>query len=483
MNNLDIADFIKRDAHIDGQWIAAPQRFPVISPATGDCLAEVVDANSTLMEQAIEVAFCAFSSWRSLTPYERSGYLSKLAKSMEENADSLARLITLEQGKPLVEARAEVMSGASMVRFYAEEATRQLGQLAASPHINRRNLIIRQPVGVVGAITPWNFPVAMVARKLAPALAAGCTLVLKPAPDTPLSALALANLAEQSGLPPGVFNVVPTTRAQAAGEILCQSKKVSKLTFTGSTEVGQKLYAQCGRGVKRLSLELGGNAPFIVFKDADLDRAIDGLIASKFRNAGQTCVCANRILVDRTLTEEFKAKLVKAVQVLRVGDGLDSKTDIGPLINQAAVEKAKHLLAQAINAGANTVWAAEADQQGTFFPPVILDEITPQMLLFQQEIFAPILAISYFSSDDEALQLANQSDYGLAAYFYTRDLAKCWRFAEQLEYGIVGVNEGVVSSSELPFGGYKLSGVGREGGVEGLMEYLETKSISMNIGY
>ena len=478
MDSIKLPALIKSASFIDGNWKSSSKTFPVVNPANQELLAEVADATPTEMSEAINAASIAFKVWKKTTAYRRRELLKEWHRLIIENVDDLARLLTLEQGKPLTEARGEILYGASMIDWYADEAVRVYGETFPSPVPSRRSLLLKQPVGVVAAITPWNFPNAMITRKLAPALAAGCTVVLKPAPDTPLSALALAELADQAGFPAGVINIVATTAAEEAGKLFCSSSQVNKVTFTGSTNVGKLLYAQCADTVKRISLELGGNAPFIVFEDADLDKAVEGVMASKFRNAGQTCVCANRVLVAEAVYDTFREKLIAAMKKLVVGDGLDGDTQIGPLISSVSKVRIDELLENALESGAKLTFGGEL-LKGQFYAPTLMEAVKPDMSLFQQEIFGPVVSLIQFKKESEAVSLANHTEYGLAAYFYTQNMSRIWRVSEKLEYGIVGVNEGVISSAELPFGGLKESGLGREGGTMGMDEYIEVKAVSM----
>ena len=452
----------------------------MINPATGAVLTHVPDMGAAETQQAIAAADRALPDWRGKTAKERAALLRRWHDLILANQEDLARLMTLEQGKPLAESRGEVAYGASFIEWFAEEGKRIAGEVIPSPTTDKRLVVIQQGVGVTAAITPWNFPIAMITRKVAPALAAGCTSVVKPAEATPLCALALAELAMRAGIPAGVLNVVTTARPSVVGEVLTSSPIVRKLSFTGSTAVGKRLMAQCAPTVKRLSLELGGNAPFIVFNDADLDAAVKGALVSKFRNAGQTCVCANRLLVQDEVYERFTAKLVDAVAALQVGDGMADGTQIGPLINQAAINKVDKLVADAISHGAKVAWGGTRHALGGhFYTPTVLTDATADMALAQEEIFGPVAPIFRFKTDDEAIQLANDTTAGLAAYFYSRDIGRVWRVAEQLEYGMVGINEGLISNEMAPFGGVKESGIGREGSHHGINEYLQIKYLCM----
>ena len=474
----------KDKAFLDGQWMAAPSgaTYPVINPASGETLALVPDMGGAETRLAIESAHRAFPSWKSKTAGERALLLRRWYQLMMENQDDLGVILTLEQGKPLPEAKGEIRYGASFVEWFAEEARRVYGDVIPGHEQSKRILVLRQPVGVCGIITPWNFPNAMIARKVAPALAAGCTVVIKPAEATPLSALAMAVLAERAGIPPGVVNVVTAQDPRPVGEELTSNPLVRKISFTGSTRVGKLLMAQCAGTVKRLSLELGGNAPFIVFEDADLDAAVAGAIASKYRNAGQTCVCANRLLVHERVAPEFSRKLAEATQALPVGDGMADGVVIGPLINEAALDKVERLIGDAVARGAEVLTGGKRHALGrTYFEPTVLLGALPGMALAKEEIFGPVAPIFTFQIEDEAIRLANDTEFGLAAYFYGKDMSRIFRVAEALEYGIVGVNTGMVSTAVAPFGGVKESGFGREGSRYGMEEFLEMKYVCLDI--
>lgn len=473
---------VKTQALIDGQWLGADHgaTHPVINPATGAVLTHVPDMGTAETQRAIAAADRALPGWRGKTAKERATLLRRWHDLILANQEDLARLMTLEQGKPLAESRGEVAYGASFIEWFAEEGKRIAGEVIPAPTTDKRLVVIQQGVGVTAAITPWNFPIAMITRKVAPALAAGCTSVVKPAEATPLCALALAELALRAGIPAGVLNVVTTARPSVVGEVLTSSPIVRKLSFTGSTAVGKRLMAQCAPTVKRLSLELGGNAPFIVFNDADLDAAVKGALASKYRNAGQTCVCANRLLVQDEVYDAFTAKLVAAVAALQVGPGMTADTQIGPLINEAAVNKVEHLVADAIRKGAQVALGGTRHALGgNFYSPTVLTQATPDMALAQEEIFGPVAPIFRFKTDEQAIALANDTRAGLAAYFYSRDIGRVWRVAEQLEYGMVGINDGLISNEMAPFGGVKESGIGREGSHHGINEYLQIKYLCM----
>jgi len=472
---------LKSGALINGEWCAADDRatFAVTDPATDTVLATVPDLGPTETVRAIEAAHAALPAWRALPARDRAVLLREWFDLLRANLDDLARLLTAEQGKPLAEARAEVAYGASYLEWFAEEGKRLYGDTIPAPSADRRYVVIRQPIGVVGAITPWNFPLAMLTRKAAPALAAGCTMVLKPAEATPLSALALGELANRAGIPPGVFNVLPTSVGARVGAELTRNPLVRKLSFTGSTAVGKELLRQCADTVKRVSLELGGNAPFIVFEDADLDAAVAGAMASKFRNSGQTCVCANRFLVHEAVYDEFATRLTAAVQQLQVGNGCDSGVQQGPLISEAAVAKVERHIRDAVEQGARIVTGgARHALGGTFFQPTVLTGIQQTMSIVHEEVFGPVAPLLRFATEDEALALANATAAGLAGYFFSRDVGRCWRVAEQLECGMVGINSGMVSSEVVPFGGIKESGHGREGSRYGLHDYTELKYLS-----
>ncbi len=465
---------IRQQCMVDGRWTGEPQT-AVTNPATGAVIARVPNFGAVEAKAAIEAAHRAFPSWSGRLAKERSAILRRWFDLQMKHAEELAQLMTAEQGKPLAEARGEVAYGASFTEWFAEEAKRVYGETI--PHFKKggRILVHRQPIGVVGAITPWNFPLAMITRKVSPALAVGCTVVVKPAPDTPLTALALAALAQEAGFPDGVLNVI-TGDAEAIGKELTSNPLVRAITFTGSTRVGKLLMAQCASTVKKVSLELGGNAPFIVFDDADLDKAVEGAIASKFRNMGQTCVCANRILVQDGVYDAFAAKLGERVSKMKVGPGNEEGVVQGPLINEAGLAKVEAHVADALAKGARAITGGKRHALGhTFFEPTVLINVDAGMRLASEETFGPVAPLFRFKEEDEAIRFANGTPYGLAAYFYSRDVARVWRVAEKLEYGIVGVNEGIVATEVAPFGGVKESGLGREGSRHGLDEFLEMK--------
>ena len=470
----------RSDAYIDGQWRQGASRFKVYNPANQEVIAEVPDLGAAEAEQAVAAAHAAFPAWAAKTAKERAQVLRAWYELMMGDIDRLARLICMEGGKPLAEARGEAAYGAAFAEWFAEEAKRAYGRVIPTTTATRRYVTIKQPVGVCAAITPWNFPMAMITRKAAPALAAGCTIVLKPPHQTPLTALALAELGEKAGLPRGAFNVVTTEHASAVGKVLCESPLVRKFSFTGSTAVGKKLGAMCvGSTVKKVSLELGGNAPLLVFADADLDVAVKGAIASKFRNAGQTCVCANRILVEDAVYDAFAKKFADAVAKLKVGAGDQDGVEIGPLIDDKAIDKVSSMVAEALADGATAVTGGKKHGAGAqFYTPTVLTGVTRQMRVNREEIFGPVAPLIRFKDEDEAVAIANDTPFGLAGYFFTKDVNRAWRVAERLEYGMVSINEGVYSNEVIPFGGWKESGLGREGGVEGLEEYLETKFVN-----
>ncbi len=463
---------------IGGEWHDAESRATcdVRNPATGECIGTVPDMGGAETRSAIEAAASAFSAWSHTTAKARAQVLRRMHDLMLQHQDDLARLMTAEQGKPLAEAKSEITYAASFFEWFGEEAKRMYGDVIPSHAADKRIVVLRQPVGVVAAITPWNFPAAMLARKVAPALAAGCTIVCKPALQTPFSALALAEIGNRAGLPPGVLNVVTGRDSAAIGAEMTSHPKVRKLSFTGSTDIGKKLLAQCAPDLKRVSLELGGNAPFIVFDDADLDAAVTGAIASKFRNTGQTCVCANRLYVQAGVYDAFAAKLADAVSGLRVGDGLAGATDQGPLIDDKALAKVEQHVADALAHGARLALGGERHALGgTFYEPTILLDVDAGMLIAAEETFGPVAPLFRFHDEHEVLELANATEFGLAGYVYTRDLARSWRMAEALECGIVGVNTGLISTEVAPFGGIKQSGLGREGSKYGLGDYTELK--------
>lgn len=470
---------LRQHGFIHGEWRSAQNgaTVTILNPANGTAVGEVPVMGAAETRDAIDAASRAMPAWTKRTAKERAAILRRFAELMLANADDLAVIMTSEQGKPLAEAKGEVAYAASFLEWFAEEGKRVYGDVIPTFRADARLLVLRQPVGVAAAITPWNFPAAMITRKLGPALAAGCSFVCKPAPQTPFSALALAELGNRAGLPPGVFNVVTGDAEQIGGE-LTANPQVRKLSFTGSTAVGKKLIAACAGTVKKVSMELGGNAPFIVFDDADLDAAVQGLMASKYRNTGQTCVCANRVYVQEGVYEAFAAKLAVAVAGLRVGDGLAGPTDQGPLIDQRALAKVQAHIADAVAQGARIATGGKPHALGgTFFEPTILLDVTPNMRVSREETFGPVAPLFRFQSEAEVIRLANDTEFGLAAYFFTRDLARSWRVQEALEYGLVGVNTGLISTEVAPFGGMKESGLGREGSRYGIDEYTEMKYV------
>ena len=479
---LNDSALLRQQAYIDGEWVDAADgsRFEVSNPADGSVLASVPALGVTETRCAIDAAATALPAWRARTAKERATILRKWFELIMAHQEDLALLMTSEQGKPLSEARGEVAYGASFIEWFAEEGKRIYGDVIPAHGVDKRIIVVKQAIGVVAAITPWNFPIAMIARKAGPALAAGCTMVIKPAEDTPLCALALAELAARAGVPKGVLNIVTTDRAAEVGGELSANPIVRKLSFTGSTEVGKLLMRQCADTVKKVSMELGGNAPFIVFDDADLDAAVAGAMASKYRNAGQTCVCANRLLVQDGIHDAFAAKLAAAVAKLKVGPGLSGEVEQGPLINEGAVLKVEALLDDALEKGAQLVCGGKRHALGgTFFEPTILTGVTPAMRVAREEIFGPVAPLFRFRTEEEAIRMANDTEFGLAAYFYARDIARVWRVAEGLEYGIVGINEGIISTEVAPFGGVKESGIGREGSKYGIEDFVEIKYLCM----
>ncbi len=475
--DLDDPGLLQAQAYIDGQWVDADsgETFAVENPANGELLAEVACCGGAETKRAIEAAAKAYEQWRHTTAKERAALLRRWFDLIMESQEDLARMMTAEQGKPLFEARGEIAYGASYVEWFAEEAKRIYGDTIPQPSNDKRVVCIKQPVGVVACITPWNFPNAMLARKIAPALAAGCTVVCKPANETPLSANALAELAERAGIPAGVINIL-CGQTEEIGKELTSSPTVRKLTFTGSTAVGKLLMTQCAGTMKRMSMELGGNAPFIVFDDADLDAAVAGAMICKFRNAGQTCVCANRILVQEGVYDEFAERLAAAVSGIKMGDGTEDGVTVGPLISTEAVANVTSRVTDAVDRGATVeIGGGPSDLGDCFVQPTILTGVTDDMRVFREEIFGPIAPLLKFSTEEEAIAMANDTEFGLASYFYARDVGRIWRVSEALEYGIVGINEGIISNEMAPFGGMKESGHGREGSKYGLDDYLEIK--------
>ncbi len=474
---LNDPQLLRQQCYIDGAWVDADggETIEVTNPADASVLGRVPKMTAAETRRAIEAAAAAWEPWRAKTAKERARALRQWHDLMIANSADLAVLMTAEQGKPLAESKGEILYAAAFVEWFAEEGKRIYGETIPSHGPDKRIVVLKEPVGVVAAITPWNFPSAMITRKCAPALAAGCPVVIKPASATPFSALALAELAERAAIPKGVVNVV-TGPAAAIGDELTANPTVRKLSFTGSTETGKLLMEQCSSTVKKVSLELGGNAPFIVFDDADLEAAVAGAMASKYRNTGQTCVCANRILVDDRVYDEFAGRMAQAVSRLRVGNGLEGETEQGPLINMAAVEKVERHIADALGKGARLVAGGKRHELGgTFFEPTVLADVTPDMAVAREEIFGPVAPLFRFTGEAAAVAMANDTEYGLAAYFYSRDASRVWRVAEALEYGIVGINEGLISTEAAPFGGMKESGIGREGSKHGIDEFVEIK--------
>ena len=480
MPSFSDSSLIKSANFIDGEWVSGTSTLAVLNPANSETIATVADGTRQDAERAVEAAHRSFASWKKVTAKERGAILRRWHDLILENAEDLGALMTWEQGKPLAEAIGEIKYGANFIEFYAEEGKRVCGDTIPTISPERRLQTYKQPIGVVGAITPWNFPNAMITRKAAPALAAGCTIVIKPDPGTPLSALALCEMAQRAGIPAGVLNVVAGSDSQGIGKVLTQHPRVAKFTFTGSTAVGKLLMRQCASSVKKVSLELGGNAPFIVFDDADLDEAVTHCVATKFRNCGQTCVCTNRIYVQEAIAEKFTARLREAIATMKVAEGFEDGAVIGPMINEQAVSKMERLLADATAKGAQVLLGGSRHELGgLFFQPTLMDSVSDDMELVSSEIFGPIAAVQTFSSEEEVISKANATDSGLAAYFFSRDVGRVMRVAEALEYGIVCSNSGVFSTDVAPFGGWKQSGIGSEGGKEGIVDFFETKFHSM----
>lgn len=469
-------------AYIDGAWLNADERFPVNNPADGSTLANVPNLRAAQARAAIEAANAAFPLWSSKTAKERAAIMRKWFDLMNQHAGDLAAIMTAEQGKPLAEAKGEVVYGASFVEWFAEEAKRVSGDVMASTWSDKRMVVLKQPIGVCAAITPWNFPIAMITRKVAPAIAAGCTIVIKPAEQTPLSALALAELAQRAGFPKGVINIVTadSERSIEVGQVLCDSPIVRHLSFTGSTPVGRILMRQSAPTVKKLALELGGHAPFLVFEDADLDAAVEGALASKYRNAGQTCVCTNRFYAHESIYDAFVEKLAAGAAKIRVGNGFEQGVLQGPLIDAQAIAKVEEHVADALAKGAKVLAGGKLHALGgTYYEPTVLGNVSADMKVMREETFGPVAAVAKFHSEEEVIAAANDTDFGLASYFYTRDIGRVWRVAEKLEYGMVGINTGLISNEVAPFGGVKQSGLGREGSKYGIDEYLEMKYLCM----
>ncbi|KZL26796.1 NAD-dependent succinate-semialdehyde dehydrogenase [Pseudovibrio sp. Ad37] len=479
---LNNPSLLQSGAYIDGSFVSRQKTFAVNNPSTGELIANVTDCSRSDVVDAINAAKTAQKAWGKRTGKDRAQVLRRWFDLLIENADDLAVILTAEMGKPVAEAKGEILYGASFIEWFSEEAKRVYGDTIPGHQEDKRIMVIKQPVGVVGAITPWNFPNAMITRKAAPALAAGCAMIVKPAAETPLSALALALLAEQAGIPKGVLSILPSTDAVAVGEELCTNEIVQKISFTGSTNVGRILMRQSADQIKKLSLELGGNAPFIVFNDADLDKAVEGALISKFRNAGQTCVCSNRIYVQDGVYDAFANKLADAVRNLNVGDGFQSGVTIGPLITEAAVHKVESHIKNALENGASIVCGGErSDKGGTFFEPTVLANMTSDMDVAREETFGPLAPLFRFKEVDEAIAAANDTEFGLASYFYSNDLSTVYKVAEELEYGMVGVNTGLISTEVAPFGGVKQSGLGREGSKYGIEDYVEMKYICISV--
>ena len=478
MINLHDNNLLKTCSYVDGQWLSSETTFTVTNPANPEQSIDVADAGADVAERAVVAAAAGLKTWREKSANDRAVILRKWFDLMIQAKADLGKILTWEQGKPWLEAQGEIAYGASFIEWFAEEAKRVYGDTIPSPSGDKRIVVIKQPVGVVTSITPWNFPNAMIARKAAAALAAGCSFVVKPASETPLSALAMAELAERAGVPAGVFNVVVGTQSREIGNVLTRHPDVAKFTFTGSTGVGKQLIKQCADGVKKVSMELGGNAPFIVFNDADVAEAVKGAMGSKYRNAGQTCVCTNRIFVQSGVLNAFEKAFVEAVNQLSLGDGMEPGTDIGPLVNDKACNDVHHLVTASVAQGAKVLTGGEAPQHG-FYQPTVLTQVSNDMPIAREEIFGPVSPIIPFESEEEVIALANDTEYGLAAYFYSRDIGRIWRVAEALDYGMVGINEGMISNAAAPFGGVKQSGNGREGSKYGLDDYLEVKYLCL----
>ncbi len=477
---LNDPSLLKTDALIGGDWVRGGSRFDVFDPATGEQLADVANLGPAEAQAAITAANKAWPAWRAKTAKERGAVLMKWFQLLHQHADDLARIMTAEQGKPLGEAKGEVAYGASFLEWFAEEARRIYGETIPSTDNNKRFLVIKQPIGVCAAITPWNFPIAMITRKVAPALAAGCPVIIKPAEQTPLSALAVAELAQRAGMPAGVLNILTADADQsiAVGKVLCDSDVVRHLSFTGSTEVGRILARQCAPTIKKLSLELGGNAPFIVFDDADLDSAVEGAMISKYRNAGQTCVCANRLYAQDGIYDAFVARLAEKASAIKVGNGFEAGVNQGPLIDATAIAKVEAHVADAVAKGAKVVVGGTRIGE-RFYTPTVLADVTPQMLCAREETFGPVAPVFRFKTEAEAIAMANDTEFGLASYFYSRDVGRIFRVGEALEYGMVGINTGLISTAEVPFGGVKQSGLGREGAHHGIDDYVEIKYLCL----
>jgi succinate-semialdehyde dehydrogenase/glutarate-semialdehyde dehydrogenase len=482
MLKLNDPTLLETRSYINGEWVEADKTYDVVNPATGETVASVADFGRQGVKEAIDGAYAVQKEWAALTAKERADILLKWHDLILDNQEDLAQILTAEMGKPIAEARGEIGYGASFIRWFAEECRRIDGDIIPGHQRDKRILVLKQPIGVVGSITPWNFPNAMIARKVAPALASGCTFVGRPAELTPLSATVMAVLGERAGIPKGVLNIVTGSDAAEMGKELCENTKVRKLTFTGSTRVGSILMQQCAGDIKKLSLELGGNAPFIVFNDADIDKAIEGCMISKFRNAGQTCVCANRIYVQSNVYDEFAEKLAAAMADLSIGNGAEETTKIGPLINANGLAKVEDHLSDATSKGAKVISGGKRSNAGDlFFEPTVLTGVTNDMKVTREETFGPLAPLFKFETDDEVIERANDTEFGLACYFYSNDLSRVWKVTEALEYGIVGVNTGLISSTEGPFGGVKQSGLGREGSKYGIDDFLELKYVCMSV--
>ena len=481
---LSLSDktLLETRAFLAGEWVETGKTFAVNNPATGEKIADVTDLTPEDTAKAIDAAYEAQKEWRSKTAKERCAILLKWNDLMLANQDDLAKILTAEMGKPLAEAKGEIAYGASFIQWFAEEARRVYGDVIPGHQQDKRIVVIKQPIGVVASITPWNFPNAMIARKVGPALASGCTFVGRPAEKTPLSALAMAVLAERAGVPKGVLSIITSSDSKGVGLELCTNPKVRKLTFTGSTEVGRILMKQCAHDIKKLSLELGGNAPFLVFNDADLDAAVEGAMIAKYRNSGQTCVCANRIYAQSGIAEAFADKLAAATEKLKVGNGMEDGVNIGPLIDEAGLEKVEAHVSDALEKGAKLVTGGKRSELGgTFYQPTVLMDVGKGMKVLSEETFGPVAPIIPFDTVDEGIALANDTEFGLAAYFYARDISTVWKVAEEIESGMVGINTGLVSTAEAPFGGIKSSGLGREGSKYGMDEFLEIKYLCFSV--
>lgn len=480
MQNLNDPTLLKNASYIGGRWVDNENKVSVSNPVNNEVLIEISDASPAQAELAVLAASSALKSWSSKSAQQRAQLLRAWYDLMLKHQDDLALILTLEQGKTLSEAKGEIAYGASFMEWFAEEGKRIYGDLIPAPSADKRILVIKQPVGVVSAITPWNFPNAMIARKAAAALAAGCTFVVRPAIETPLSALAMAELAFRAGIPAGVFNVIVGSDASSIGKVLTEHPLVAKFTFTGSTRIGKKLIQQCAGTVKKVSMELGGNAPFIVFEDADIDAAVEGALISKYRNAGQTCICTNRILVHQDIHQTFIKKFIAAVKQLKIGDGLEQDTHIGPMISAEAAKDVDDLVKKSVAQGAQVALGGKRTQQGeNFYSPTVLTNVTNDMPIASNEIFGPVSPIIVFVDDEEAIRIANDTEYGLAAYFYTRDIGRVFRVAEALQFGMIGINDSIISNAAAPFGGMKQSGNGREGSRYGLDDYLEIKYLCL----